>query len=152
MKILTIQSDEFYLETLKNDIIYPDSSRCNHENAKEVYKHLFDDYNQKKSTSYHSFFWGFSKLLANNLEQAIERACEMIGLDSGKVFILDIPKEYEEICLETDFYNFSDEIYAYMYPNELESIWESIYEERNSEKQVIIPYIKSSWIVKIVDL
>lgn len=64
--------------------------------------------------------------------------------DDSKIYVLDIPSE---LCLETDFYNFADEIYAYQYPNEMESIWNSIYEKRNSERQVIFPYIEPSMIV-----
>ena len=140
MKVLTIQCMDLNIETK----VYANPLKCNHPNALEVYQRLFNDYNQKKSTNYNSFFWGFSKLLTNNLDEAIKRACEMIGTYHGKVFVLEIP---DELCLETDFYNFSDEIYAYEFPNELESIWESIYEERNAERQVIFPYIESNIII-----
>ena len=44
----------------------------------------------------------------------------------SKVLVLEIP---DELCLETDFYNFSDEIFAYQYPDELESYWDSIYDD-----------------------
>ena len=63
----------------------------------------------------------------------------------SKVLVLEIP---DELCLETDFYNFSDEIFAYQYPDELESYWDSIYDDRDSEKQVIFPYIDPKWIIQ----
>lgn len=143
MKILTIQS----LDLNTNSMEYANPFRCNHHNALEVYHRLFNDYNQRKNTRYSSFLWGFSKLLADNLDDAIKRASEMIGVDTTKkwkVLVLDIPSE---LCLETDFYNFADEIFAYMYPEELTSCWDYIYEERESERQVIFPYIDNSWIM-----
>jgi hypothetical protein len=142
MKILTIQSDN--LDVSKR--IFADASKCNHPDALEVYKRLFNDYNQKKNTNYDSFFWGFSELRTNNLEKAIKRACEMIGTNQGKVMILEVP---DSLCLETDFYNFCDEIFAHLYPEELESYWESIYEVRDCEKQVIFPYIEPSMILAV---
>ena len=80
------------------------------------------------------------------MDKAIERACDMIGkeTDDSKIYVLDIPSE---LCLETDFYNFADEIYAYQYPKEVESVWNSIYEKRNSERQVMFPYIEPSMVV-----
>ena len=39
-----------------------------------------------------------------------------------------------------------------MYPDELESIWDSIYEKRESERQVIFPYIDPKMILSCVDL
>jgi hypothetical protein len=148
MKVLTIQSSELSINTKT----YADPTKCNHPNAIEVYKRLFNDYNQKKNTNYHSFFWGFSKLLTDNLDDAIERAFEMIGMDfttEWKVLVLDVS---DELCLETDFYNFSDEIYAHQYPDELESCWDYIYEERESERQVIFPYIDPAWIVQEITM
>lgn len=145
MKVLTIQSTE--LNTNTNTRIYADPNKCNHTNALEVYKRLFNDYNQKKNTNYNSFFWAFSKLLTDNMGEAIERAFSMIGMDftsEWKILVLNVP---DELCLETDFYNFSDEIFAYQYPDELESIWESIYEKRESERQIIFPYIDPTWIM-----
>lgn len=96
-------------------------------------------------TDYKSFFWGFSRLFTNDLNEAIKRAKEMIGANSGKILILEAPYE---LCLETDFYNFTDEIFADIYPNELESCWSSIYDKRDAEKQVIFPYIDPSMIIK----
>lgn len=145
MKVLTIQSTE--LDTTTR--VYADISKCNHTNALEVYKRLFNDYNQKKNTNYNSFFWGFTELLTDDLEEAVDRACEMIGVYDGKVMVLDMP---DELCLETDFYNFSDEIYAHMYPDELESMWDSIYEKRESERQVIFPYIDPNMILMVGQL
>lgn len=139
MRILTIQSMELNTDTR----VYADNSKCNHPNALEVYKRLFDDYNRKNKTDYKSFFWGFSKLMTDDLDEAISRAREMIGAHNGKVLVLNIPNE---LCLETDFYNFADEIFAHMHPDELESIWESVYEERESERQVIFPYIEPTMI------
>lgn len=126
--------------------VYADKDRCNYQEALPIYRRLFDDYNRMKETDYSSFFWGFSKLKTKDMDKAIERACHMIGkeTDDSKIYVLDIPSE---LCLETDFYNFADEIYAYQYPNEMESIWNSIYEKRNSERQVIFPYIEPSMIV-----
>ena len=141
MKILTIQS----IDLNTKEKVFADPLRCNHNNAKNVYKRLFGDYNEMNHTNYKSFFWGFSRLLTNDLDEAIGRAKEMIGINSGKILILEIP---DELCLETDFYNFADEIFADMFPDELESCWSSIYEKRDSEKQVIFPYIEPSMIIK----
>ena len=145
MKVSTIQSMD--LDTSSR--VYADASKCNHNNALEVYKRLFNDYNQKHNTDYNSFFWGFSELLTDDLEEAVDRACEMIGNYQGQVFVLEVP---DELCLETDFYNFSDEIYAHMYPDELESMWNSIYEKRENERQVIFPYIDPNMIVMYAEL
>lgn len=143
MKVLTIQSE--MLDVAGK--IYADPKRCSHPNALPVYHRLFKDYNSTKGTHYESFFWGFSKLCTDDLDKAVIRACEMIGLeeDTGQVLILDVP---DEICLETDFYNFSDEIYAFLYPKELESCWISIYENRESERQVIFPCIAPNMIIR----
>lgn len=143
MKVLSIQDITINVDTK----IYADPSKCNHTDALNVYKRLFDDYNQKKNTDYNSFFWGFSKLRTSDLENSIKRAIEMIGIDCSrrwKVFVLDIP---DELCLETDFYNFTDEIFAYLYPKELDSHWEYIYEQRDSERQVIFPYMCQDWVM-----
>ena len=140
MKVLTLQSKELNTQGR----IYSDPSKCNHPDILPVYQRLFNDYNHKKSTDYKSFFWGFSKLQTNDLDYAIRRACDMIGNRCGRVLVLEIP---DELCLETDFYNFCDEIYAYRWPDELSSIWESIYENRDAERQVIFPYIDPSMII-----
>ena len=140
MKVLSIQSKK--LNTGAR--VYADPSKCNHPEAFTVYQKLFNDYNHKKSTDHKSFFWGFSELRTNNLDYAIFRACEMIGTRYGKALILEIP---DELCLETDFYNFCDEIFAQQYPDELSSIWESIYENRDAERQVIFPYIDPEMIL-----
>ena len=137
MKVLTIQSLDLEL----TGRVFADASRCNHEHALDVYKRLFADYNNLHQTSFKSFFWGFSDLLTDDFDMAVKRACEMIGTYQGKVLVLEVP---DLICLETDFYNFSDEIFAHLYPEELESIWDSIYEKRNAEKQVIFPYIEGT--------
>ena len=145
MKILTIQSNELNTQSR----VYSDPSKCNHPIASVVYQRLFNDYNYKKSTDYNSFFWGFSELRTDNLDYAILRACDMIGTYRGKVLILEI---LDDLCLETDFYNFCDEIFAYNYPDELNSVWESIYENRDSEKQVIFPYIDPEMIIQEIYL
>lgn len=150
MKVLTIQSKNLKI----NNRIYANDSH-NHKNAWPIYKRLFNDYNKKYNTNYTSFFWGFSKLMTNNLKDAVIKAASMIGFykisedNTENVIILDIP---DEICLETDFYNFTDEIYAYQYPDELSSIWESIYDDRISEKQVIFPYIDKNMVIEIFKL
>lgn len=142
IRVLTIQSSD--LDVSKKE--FADKDRCNYQEVLPIYRRLFDDYNRMKETNYPSFFWGFSKLKTKDMNEAIERASEMIGEEIGnsKIYVLDIPSE---LCLETDFYNFADEIYAYQYPNEMESIWNSIYEKRNSERQVIFPYIEPSMVV-----
>ena len=148
MKVLSIQSSALII----SGRAYPDKSRCNHPHALPVYQRLFGDYNEKKGTSYESFFWGFSELRTNDLDVATTRALEMIGMldaENCKVLILDVP---DEICLETDFYNFSDEIFAYQYPDELQSHWDCIYDNRNSEKQIIFPYIEESWVIAEVEI
>ena len=150
MKVLTIQSGD--LEIVNR--IFPDNTKCNHINALPVYQRLFEDYNTNKKTSYKGFFWAFSDLRTKDLKEAIFRAVEMIGIDISaeskeQVFILEVP---DEICLVSDFYNFSDEIYAYENPGELDSMWENIYSTRKSEKQVIFPYIDESMILMQVNL
>ena len=145
MHILTIQSIELDIGTR----VYADISKCRLPDAIDVYKRLFDDYNKKNNTNYESFFWGFSNLLTDNFDMAIKRAREMIGKYDGRALVLDIP---DELCLETDFYNFSAEIFAHKYPDELESYWDSIYDKRNSEKQVIFPYIDPEMIIMSLDL
>ena len=141
-RVLTIQSSD--LDVSKK--VYADKDRCNYQKALPIYRRLFDDYNRMKETDYSSFFWGFSKLKTKDMDKAIERACDMIGkeADDSKIYVLDIPSE---LCLETDFYNFADEIYAYQYPKEVESVWNSIYEKSNSERQVMFPYIEPSMVV-----
>jgi hypothetical protein len=143
MKILSIQSNKLYLDL---ETVYPNNS-CNYKHALPVYNRLFKDYNDKFKTNYKSFFWGFSKLCADNdLEYAIYRALEMLqtDLDNKQILILDVP---DDICLETDFYNFSDEIFAYENPQELASNWDKIYEKRESGRQVIFPFIKKEWLI-----
>lgn len=150
MKVITIQSGDLKI----TGRVYP-NGKCNHEHAKPIYERLFKDYNDKKETNYNNFFWGFSELLQDKLVDCAKRASEMIGLlhisdkNTEKLFLLDVP---DEICLETDFYNFSDEIYAYEFPEELSSHWENIYSNRKSEKQVIFPYIDDSMILSVFDL
>ena len=84
--------------------------------------------------------------MTDDLEKAVKRACETINTHEGKIFILEVP---DELCLETDFYNFSDEIYANNYPDELDSCWESIYEDRESERQVIFLYIDPNMVLMV---
>lgn len=149
IKVLTIQSEELKLRGR----VYPNGN-CNHSHALPIYKRLFDDYNKLKNTSYDNFFWAFSDLLTDNLSYAVNRSAEMIGMyisdeSTENVLILEVP---DDICLATDFYNFSDEIFAYEFPNELESNWENIYSERKSEKQIIFPYIDESMLIKIYKL
>ena len=146
MKILTIQSSDIDLSKK----VFADGTKCNYRHALPVYKHLFSDYNDKFDTNYESFFWGFSDLLKVSTDIAIKRACEMLqtSLDNRIILLLDVP---DNICLETDFYNFSDEIFAHEFPDELESCWESIYENRNAEKQVIFPYIEPNMIIEMIN-
>lgn len=120
-RVLTIQSSD--LDVSKK--VYADKDRCNYQKALPIYRRLFDDYNRMKETDYSSFFWGFSKLKTKDMDKAIERACDMIGkeADDSKIYVLDIPSE---LCLETDFYNFADEIYAYMKQN---GLYVHLYEE-----------------------
>lgn len=140
MKVLTIQDETLVI----SERVWPVRSKCNYTHALPAYHRLFDDYNRKKGTEYDAFFWAFSNLRTSNLTDAIKRACEMCGKKQGKVYILEVP---DELCLETDFYNFSDEIYAMQYPNEINSLWDSIYEKRDAERQVIIPYIDEHWVL-----
>lgn len=150
MKVLTIQSKDLKI----SGRVFPDKTKCNHTNALPVYHRLFTNYNMKNRTDYDNFFWGFSKLRKDNLNEAVFRAAEMIGINisdksTEQILILEVP---DEICLITDFYNFSDEIFAYENPNELDSAWENIYSNRDSEKQVIFPYIDEEMIVKQINL
>lgn len=149
MRVLTIQSKN--LEIYRREYA---NGECNHENALPVYHKLFEDYNMKHKTNYNAFFWGFSKLLTNDLNEAVNNASGMIGVPEDKrasknVLILEVP---DKICLETDFYNFTDEIYANEYPDELSSIWNSIYMKRESERQVIFPYIDESMVLAVYKL
>ena len=147
MRILTMQSSNL---DLTKDITYADPKLCNFSDNKVVYELLFKDYNNKHNTSYEGFFWGFSELLEDNLEDEISRAKEMCGhYNNNIILILEVP---DELVLETDFYNFVDEICAITgIDTSIESIWESIYDLRpNREKQVIFPYIKKEWIIKCI--
>lgn len=150
LNVLTIQSPDLKIVGREYAKI-----KCNYSNALPVYKRLFSDYNKKFNTHYESFFWGFSELLVNNLNDAVKRASEMIGFNflneniTEKVYLLKVPRD---ICLETDFYNFSDEIFSSEFPDELKSNWESIYTDRISERQVIFPYIDESMIINIYKL
>ena len=142
---LTIQSGNLSV----NGRVFP-NGECNHIDALPVYKRLFLDYNQIFHTNYSNFFWAFTDLLTEDLEYAVKRAAMMIAipiseLSEENVFILKVPSN---IILETDFYNFSDEIYAYMFPESLCSLWHTIYNVRKAEKQIIFPYIDENMITK----
>lgn len=151
MKIITFQSDDLDLSFKKSEKIFADANRCNYMNAKPLYDKLFTDYNESYQTSYTSFFWGFANLQTQDLNAKICRAYDCIGQPNIKhknVILLDISKR---LCLKTDFYNFSDEIYAYKHPSELDSNWKSIYSPQpNRITQVIFPYITKSMIVDII--
>lgn len=151
MKVLTIQSKNLDLTFKNTDKVFP-NGKCNYPHATPVYEKLFKEYNKRKDTNYDGFFWAFSNLLTNDKYEAIKRAREMIGTENKKdtkVLILDIP---DELCLATDFYNFADEIYAHEFPNELKSVWNSIFDVReNSETQVIFPYISKEMVVEILE-
>lgn len=143
--ILTIQSLD--LDTSKR--VFADPNKCNHKDNIDVYIRLFNDYNHKKSTNYCSFFWGFSNLRnCKTLEECVRDALSKIGSDckkEQKVLILDVPYK---LCLLTNFYNFTDEIFAYRFPGELESIWDSIYKFNLSDDiQVIYPYIDPEFVI-----
>lgn len=134
------------------------NGKCNYKHALPVYQRLFDDYNKKFNTNYKNFFFGFSKLLMGCddcpvVSYNIKRALGMIGLSklNGKIaYWLKIP---QELCLESDFYNFADFIYDSEYPGELENMdWErDVYSDRKAEKQVIFPYIKKEWIQALIN-
>lgn len=148
MKILTIQSPNLILS--KGIKTFPIANKCNYPNAKRVYEHLFEDYNKKKGTNYQAFFWGFSNLCEHTYAKALVRAIDMLGLSGSKelkrkrVFILNVP---DGLCLETDFYNFSDEIF-FSEQSEPSSNWDSIYNIVESrERQVIFPYMEYSMIL-----
>lgn len=147
MKVYTIQSKDLTI----SERVFPDPSRCNHPNAKECYKRLFADYNKKFGTNYSGFFWGFSRLLVEpNLNDVLHRMTEMCCSCKGRMFyVLDVP---DELVLQTDFYNFSDEIYASECPGEFKHSWEDIYKDRGQEMQCIFPYLEKSWIRFKMDL
>lgn len=151
MKVLTIQSKNLDLTFKENDNVFPNGN-CNYPHAKPVYERLFKEYNERKGTKYIGFFWAFSNLLTDDRNEQIKRARGMIGMESNKeskILILDIP---DKLCLATDFYNFSDEIYAHEFPNELKSVWNSIFDVRgNSETQVIFPYISKDMVVEVLE-
>ena len=150
MKVLTIQSKKLDLTFKNSDKVFPNGN-CNYPHAKPVYERLFKEYNKIKDTDYNGFFWAFSNLLTEDKDEQVKRAKGMIGMEDRKdtkVLILDIP---DELCLATDFYNFADEIYAHEFPNELKSVWDSIFDVReNSETQVIFPYISKDMVVEIL--
>lgn len=150
LKVLTIQSGDLNITAR----VFPDKTKCNYAHALPVYKRLFEDYNARKGTSYEAFFWAFSDLQTEDLSEAVYRATEMLGMSISmqskeQVFILDVP---DDLCLVTDFYNFSDEIYAYENPRELASVWENIYSDRIAEKQVIFPYFEDSMLLMRLSL
>lgn len=143
--VLTIQSLD--LNTSKR--VFSDPNKCNHKDNLAIYQRLFDDYNQKKATNYSSFFWGFSNLRGcKTLKDCVRNTLAKIGCDckkEQKLLILDVPYK---LCLLTNFYNFTDEIFAYLYPGELESMWDSIYKFNLSDDiQVIYPYIDPEFVI-----
>jgi hypothetical protein len=148
--VLTIQNK---LKFDKDGIAYHNGD-CNYKHALQVYKRLFSDYNKKYNTDYKNFFFGFSKFefygkheIPAMEHKYIDRALEMIGLyDLGDkiCYLMNIPSD---ICMESDFYNFSDAIYELEHPGSLDIDWDaSIYSDRISEKQIIFPYIDMNWI------
>ena len=150
MKALTIQSENLDLTFKNTDKVFP-NGKCNYPHAKPVYEKLFKEYNERKDTEYNEFFWAFSNLLTDDKHEAIKRAREMIGMENdknNKILILDVP---DNLCLATDFYNFADEIYAHEFPNELKSVWNSIFDVReNSETQIIFPHISKDMVVEVL--
>lgn len=146
MRVLTIQSPS--LVFWRGEKTFP-FNKTNYPQAHKAYQHLFDDYNRIKGTNYSNFFWGFSELCKPTYEENLRRALEMIGLiyakGSKRVLVLNVPAD---LCLETDYYNFSDEIYASCYPDEINSNWESIYDlQPKREKQIIFPYMEYSMVL-----
>ena len=148
MRVYTIQSKDLKM----CGRVFPDATRINHPNAVECYKRLFSDYNEKFETNFTCFFWGFSRLLVGpDLDDVLYRMTEMCCSYKGNIFyLLEIP---DELVLQTDFYNFSDEIYASECPDdEFEHSWENIYHDRGHEMQCIFPYVEESWVQLAIDL
>lgn len=163
MKIWSVQSKELIDLLQHQSILYADPERCNHSNAKPAYDRLFQVYNSLHNTDYVDFFWGLSELFMGNesLEKIKYSILEKIGGEqqSCRMIVLNIP---DELILETDFYNFTDYIYAVTESDEevcdvfsfetndassiREMLWESAFSKRVSEKQVIFPYIKKEYI------
>lgn len=141
MLVYTIQSCDLDI-TAK---VYADKTRCRLPEARPVYEKLFKDYNQKFRTNYEAFFWGFSNLRNSQTdEEIIMDIMAKVGTNEGTFLVLDVP---DEICMETNFYNFSDEIFAFEYPEELESLWDTVYNiGPKDDTQVIFPYIKPEFI------
>ena len=143
MRIISMQSSKI---DFNEEVILPDKNICNFEDNKPVYEMLFNDYNKKHNTNYDAFFWGFSETLEKDMYDQFNRACEMAGCDNNDIMlVLEVP---DDIILETDFYNFVDEICAITgIDSSIESMWETIYDlQPNRERQVIFPYIKKEWI------
>lgn len=143
MKVIMLTKVELPVD---GDIIYP-TSECTHSHARSCHERLFADYNKKFNTNIPNFFWGFNYLPCwrISLSNGCIDSCDYkIGGGYNIAYLLDIP---EDVCLETDFYNYSDQIYKNEFDNgEVTAEWESIYEKRNNVRQVIFPFIKKEWI------
>ncbi len=62
-------------------------------------------------------------------------------------FHCPLPPLYEFPPIRYDSVSPERELLKYQYPKEVESVWNSIYEKRNSERQVMFPYIEPSMVV-----
>ena len=150
MRAITFQAKEVLDNILKDGICYP-IKQIRFENAPKTYKRLIDDYNTKKGTSNESLFYVWVKVFRDSdiciNKDYIIRCNAMTNIpDNSICLLLEIP---DDLVLITSFYNYTDEMYAEEFPEELESIWDSIYDLEHSsyEQQGIIPYITKDMII-----
>lgn len=153
MRVLTFQSREVLDTILEKGICYP-IKNIRFPNAPKTYQRLIDDYNKKKNTDIEALFYVWVKVFddreINIDEDHIQRCNEMTGIADGSVcMLLDVP---DDLLLTTSFYNYTDEMYAEEFPDELDSIWDSIYdlEKSSYEQQGVIPYITKDMIIDTI--
>lgn len=150
MKVITFQSKEVLDNILENGICFPNNN-IRFPNALKTYQRLIDDYNKKKNMDISTLFYVWVRVFEDNkldLDDGHIRRCnEMTRIPDGSVgLLLDVP---DHLVLITSFYNYTDEMYAEEFPDELDSMWDSIYdlEKSSYEQQGVIPYITKDMII-----
>lgn len=158
MKVITFQSKEVLDQILNIGVCYP-IENIRFPNAPKTYQRLINDYNKKKHFNCKSLFYVWVKVFEDEEltidDKHINRCNEMTNLPDDECVCLLLDVIPDNIVLVTSFYNYVDEMYAEEFPDELESIWDSIYnlEDGNHEQQGVIPYISKDMIIdsKIVN-
>ncbi|MBR1455086.1 MAG: hypothetical protein IJ593_10670 [Lachnospiraceae bacterium] len=177
MRFWTFQRNELIQELLNNGKLEPDFSIDKKITGLSIlaYRKILETYNNINKTSYKGLIFGYDGTevnYRNNFKNVIETWKE-VGEPGGAIFNdenhllleLEIPSNENIAVLRVDFYRFSDLLYYYKYPNELEddgltieNIENTLYlpnisTEFNSTKFEFpighIPFIKKEWISKI---